>query len=93
MTARFPELSDPGRLLRWAADLVRSLDTQSRSQEQTYFRQGAIPIVARYSVADLPSAGKYLGGLIYVSDETGGAVMAFSDGTNWRRVTDCAIVS
>jgi hypothetical protein len=31
--------------------------------------------------------------LIYVSDEVGGAVPAFSDGTNWRRVTDRAIVS
>jgi hypothetical protein len=31
--------------------------------------------------------------MIYVSDETGGAVMAFSDGSNWRRITDRAIVS
>ena len=31
--------------------------------------------------------------LIFVSDETGGAVPAFSDGTNWRRVTDRAIVA
>ncbi|MFQ5444503.1 MAG: hypothetical protein ACE5EK_07795 [Nitrospinales bacterium] len=31
--------------------------------------------------------------LIYVSDETGGAVPAFSDGTNWRRITDRAVVS
>lgn len=30
---------------------------------------------------------------IYVSDEVGGAVVAFCDGTNWRRVTDRAIVS
>ena len=33
------------------------------------------------------------GELIYVSDETGGSVIAFSDGTDWRRVTDRAIVS
>lgn len=45
-----------------------------------------------YLVAELPSpipAGK----LIFVTDETGGAVPAFSDGTNWRRVTDRAVVS
>ena len=30
---------------------------------------------------------------VYVSDESGGAQMAFSDGTNWRRFTDRAIVS
>jgi len=33
------------------------------------------------------------GALLYVTDEAGGAVMAFSDGTNWRRVTDRAVVS
>lgn len=31
--------------------------------------------------------------IIYVSNEAGGAVLAFSDGTNWRRSTDRAIVS
>jgi len=30
---------------------------------------------------------------VYCSDESGGAVPAFSDGTNWRRVTDRQIVS
>ena len=44
-----------------------------------------------YTVATVPSAQKI--GLIYVTDETGGAVPAFSDGTNWRRITDRAIVS
>lgn len=51
------------------------------------------PIYAEsYTVATLPSAAT-AGGLIYVSDETGGPVMAFSDGTNWRRMTDRAVVS
>jgi len=40
-----------------------------------------------YLVTSLPSVTT-AGGLIFVSDETGGAVPAFSDGTNWRRVTD-----
>lgn len=31
--------------------------------------------------------------LVSVIDEVGGQVPAFSDGTNWRRVTDRAIVS
>jgi len=30
--------------------------------------------------------------VIFVSDETGGAVLAFNDGTNWRRCTDRNIV-
>lgn len=33
------------------------------------------------------------GAMIYVSDEAGGGVPAFSDGTNWRRVTDRAIIT
>jgi hypothetical protein len=44
-----------------------------------------------YAVADLPDP--VAGGIIYVSNEAGGAVLAFGDGTNWRRSTDRAIVS
>jgi hypothetical protein len=47
-----------------------------------------------YTVATVPSASTSgAGALIYVSDETGGAVPAFSDGTNWRRVTDRTVIS
>jgi len=45
-----------------------------------------------YTVATLPAVGT-AGGMIFVSDEAGGSIPAFSDGTNWRRVTDRAIVS
>ena len=45
-----------------------------------------------FVVASLPSAAQP-GQMIYVSDETGGSVMAFSDGSNWRRITDRAVVS
>lgn len=48
--------------------------------------------VASHVVASLPAATT-AGRIIYVSNETGGAVLAFSDGTNWRRVTDRAVVS
>lgn len=44
-----------------------------------------------YTVAGVPLATT--GWLIYVSNEVGGAVPAFSDGTNWRRVTDRAIIA
>jgi hypothetical protein len=33
------------------------------------------------------------GQMAYVTNEAGGAVPAFADGTNWRRVTDRAIVT
>lgn len=46
-----------------------------------------------YTVAGVPSAADNTAGLIYVSNETGGAVPAFSDGTNWRRVTDRTVIA
>jgi len=45
-----------------------------------------------FTVSALPSASQP-GQMIYVSNETGGSVMAFSDGSNWRRITDRTIVS
>lgn len=45
-----------------------------------------------YTVLTLPIVINQ-GGMIFVSNEAGGAIPAFSDGTNWRRVTDRAIVS
>ena len=49
--------------------------------------------LAQSDVASLPAASGYTGAMVYVTDEAGGAVPAFSDGTNWRRVTDRAVVS
>lgn len=45
-----------------------------------------------FTVATIPAAAP-AAQMIYVSDETGGAVPAFSDGTDWRRVTDREIIS
>lgn len=44
-----------------------------------------------YTVSTLPALTDTR--MIYVSNESGGAVPAFSDGSAWRRVTDRAIVS
>ena len=46
-----------------------------------------------YVKAALPSAATYANNAIIVTDDVGGLVLAFSDGTNWRRVTDRAIIS
>ncbi len=53
-----------------------------------------VPRVASFTVSGLPSASAAgAGALAFVSDETGGPVLAFSDGTDWRRVTDGTVVS
>lgn len=49
--------------------------------------------LAQYTVAGLPDPTLYAGHEVYVLDETGGPVPAFSDGTDWRRVTDRNVVS
>ncbi|MGV3492118.1 MAG: DUF2793 domain-containing protein [Devosia sp.] len=45
-----------------------------------------------YTVAGVPTASP-AGQMIYVSNEAGGATMAFSDGTSWRRMADRAVIS
>jgi hypothetical protein len=49
-------------------------------------------VLPSYTTSTLPSAS-VPGAMIYVTNETGGPVPAFADGTNWRRVTDRAIVT
>jgi hypothetical protein len=46
-----------------------------------------------YAVASLPTTGIGAGAMAYATDETGGAVPVFYDGSNWRRVTDRAVAS
>lgn len=45
------------------------------------------------TVANLPDPTAWPQGLIVVTDEVGGEVPAWSDGTDWRRMTDRAVVS
>lgn len=46
-----------------------------------------------YAKAALPDVISFMDGIIIVTDDIGGIVPAFSDGTNWRRVTDRAVIS
>ena len=70
-------------------------DLQQRLNDFLLGQAVRIPI---YTVASIPSVSENFSSaefssLIYVSDETGGAVIAFTDGTNWRRVTARAVVA
>lgn len=54
-------------------------------------------LVRGYTVTNVPSAAEWSDGtnysaVVYISDETGGATLAFSDGTNWLRVQDRTII-
>ena len=71
----------------WANSAVTVLSPFMNSVENTFFRQGRIAHVTTVSVSDLPSVGPP-GRIVFCDDESGGAVLLFSDGTNWRRSTD-----
>lgn len=49
--------------------------------------------VPSYPKVSLPSAAANTGCLIFVTDDVGGSVPAFSDGAAWRRVTDRAVIA
>ncbi|MGQ3355565.1 MAG: DUF2793 domain-containing protein [Phreatobacter sp.] len=52
------------------------------------------PRVPAHAVAALPSAAASgAGALVFIGDESGGPVLAFSDGAAWRRVTDRAVAA
>ena len=47
-----------------------------------------------YTVSEANAlTGLQSGDMIFVSDETGGATMAFYDGSDWRRIQDRAVIS
>lgn len=77
---------------------VITLVTTTSAEDAYLSRDGSLeatgPVrLATFTVATVPDATVYTQGLIYVSDEAGGATVAFSDGTNWRRVQDRAVIS
>jgi hypothetical protein len=67
-----------------------NVETDYQVDATTVINSSRHHVLRSYTVATLPSAA-VAGQMIYVSDETGGAVPAFSNGTNWLRVTDRTI--
>jgi len=78
-----PQLYDNWK--KYARRLVETLESLLPTRNNT-------PKLPRFGVGDLPSAAED-GLLIFVTDEAGGAVPAFSLSGQWRRVTDRAVVS
>lgn len=72
--------------------LIASRANVGLPMDGTHIMQSPLPL-AGYAVASLPDAAIWTGAVVYVSDEAGGATIAFSDGADWRRVTDRAAVS
>jgi len=74
--------------------IIQAGGTTTRLTVSSTLITATLPVVyPSYTVATVPAANIGAGQNIYVSNESGGAVPAFSDNTNWRRYTDRAIIS
>ncbi len=71
----------------WAHELARRVGEALRDQAGQPVR------LPGFTIVDLPSAARFNGCMIFITNESGGAVPAFSDGADWRRVTDRAVAS
>lgn len=68
----------------WAQQFASDVDAALRTQ-------GFPTVLARFSKSDLPDPARWLGAWIFVTDATGGAVPAFSTGTQWRNPSNTVI--
>lgn len=80
---------------KWKLSRSNALGTNDVLIADASKLEAALPFKLKsYTVATLPSAATAgAGAMIFVSNESGGAVPAFSDGTSWLRVTDRVVVS
>lgn len=78
----------PASAPAWAQQLADDVTRELRSRAR-----GFPVVLASFPKADLPDAARWTGSWIYVPDDVGGAVPAYSNGVNWVRCTDAAIIS
>ena len=72
----------------WSDAVVVSSGSSSRVSVD-----GAVRVKS-VAKASLPSASAQgAGSILFVPDDVGGATLAFSDGSSWRRVADLAVIS
>lgn len=90
-------LVDQNAAIRWMCELQRVVETALTELRTKKQERGEVQYLRPFTVAQLPPASSHRNtrgaGLVLVTDETGGEVPAWSDGTNWRRVSDRAVVS
>jgi hypothetical protein len=87
MPIRLPSLLNPERVVVWAAEIVRGLETTLGTYDRTKQTKGAIGQFAPYLKAQLPSPVPPWQYLI-VTDDGAHASVCYSDGSVWKRVSD-----
>lgn len=89
---RIPTFPGSDAVSRWSNDLSRVLNSAFANLESTRQTRGEIIILKPYLVSELPNPipdWQY----VMVMDAAGGAIPAFSEDGQWRRVSDRTIVS
>jgi hypothetical protein len=84
-------------LREWAESLRQNMMEIVQEFDRAFQRKGDPAVLPVATAADVVDGIKYRpvqpGRMIYVEDESGGAVTAYADGTDWKRSTDGAVVS
>ena len=74
--------------------LLSQVQALNQNMSQLIQKTGTLNVLVSYTVTQATAlTGVATGQMIYVTNETGGAVPAFYDGASFRRVTDRAIIS
>lgn len=90
----FEEITDYGLISESAnMNIDYGIVTESATTgDFAYLAETYGPTGDSYTVEKLPDPAQP-GQMIYVTNEIGGPTMAFSDGSNWRRIQDRAVIS
>lgn len=89
---RIPTFPGSDAVSRWSNDLSRVLTSAFSALESTKQTRGEIVYLKPYLVSELPNPvpdWQY----VMVIDDGGGAIPAFSEDGQWRRVSDRTVVS
>ena len=57
------------------------------------FRSSGCPVLPNLTVIEITALSGVIGQMVLCTDEVDGSVPVFFDGTDWRRVTDRAVIS
>ena len=87
-TAKNPVLESGEIGIETDTNLIKIGDGSLQWNSLNYYMQKPV-----YTVAEANALTVLAGAECHISDEAGGYVSAFYDGSNWRRVTDRAIIS
>jgi len=91
MPVRLPSLLNPDRVVVWAAEIVRGLETTLSNFDRLKQTRGAIGQFAPYYKAQLPSPAPAWQYLVVIDDGAHPSV-CYSDGSVWRRASDNTVI-